>query len=223
MPKNKTLKQKQAKLGNDMKGFIVTSQYIYDGHNTPQTLSSLYAVCMAYASATYDRTTMLTHCKQLTAQKNIEEKLITAVTEVSLCFEIEFITLDQQYQKVQGLSSDVLIANRTVIFVKGLKDDYNNFDKFLDILGCLMNVNIHIIVNGVISKNLVNDHNSDTVSMASVFDSYHREDAIHLFVMKTYNDIDGLCFHAISNIDALMGNTFGYFNFCRFSDNICSF
>ena len=161
MPKNKTLKQKQAKLGNDMKGFIVTSQYIYDGHNTPQTLSSLYAVCMAYASATYDRTTMLTYCKQLTAQKNIDEKLITAVTEVSPCFEIEFITLDQQYQKVQGLSSDVLIANRTITFVKGLKGDYNNFDKFLDIFGCLMNVNIHIMVNGVISKNLVNDHNSD--------------------------------------------------------------
>lgn len=200
----RTFTERQARLSTRFSDMIPRSQYIISGYKTPQTESLFYATAVAYANECWsNKTDVKNFNKRPVAQKKIVDKLIKGIAVLEPAFETEFLYMNEIAVPGDYFKGAVVYGG------------YNNYWKYGDILGAILDVNIHVMENTIVPNRMVQfsgGYNSGRFSMVSVYDSYVRENRPHLFL---FNDTETKTFHAITCVDNFMHYTFGYFGFCR--------
>ena len=86
--------------------------------------------------------------------------------------------------------------------------------KYLDIYAALLDWNIHVMDNRMVRNKYVERWDENRNSLVSVFDSYRRDDAPHIYLWR-HKTQEGYQFHVVFDIDNIMDNVFGYLNFCE--------
>ena len=200
----RTLTAKQSHLSNRLPEWVQRSRYMVSGYKTPQEESFFYATAVAYVNECWtNKTDVKNFNKRPVAQKKIIDKLIKGCAVIEPAFDLEF-------QHLEEIAVPGKYFKDAVVY-KG----YNNFWKYGDILGAILDVNIHVMENRIVPRRMIpfaQGCNVNRFSLVSVYDSYARERRPHLFL---FNDVSTTTFHAITCVDNLMHHNFGYFQFCR--------
>ena len=200
--------EKKSKMPALISDFVKTSQYIIQNKHAPEDKSLPYAVCLAHANYFMERDKAKTYNKRSVPQAKAVDKLLRTVDSITERVQSNFDAIDQRFQD----------QNKGV-FKKYISPDlnqsgYNSLMKYLDIYAALLDINVHVMVNGMVRNRYVagRDHNRN--SLISVFDSLRRDHAPHLYLFRV--GVDGVYrYHVISNIVSILDDNFGYLNFCE--------
>ena len=100
--------------------------------------------------------------KRPITQKKIVDKLIKGINVIEPAFETEFLYLNEIAVPGKYFKDAVVYGG------------YNNYWKYGDILGAILDVNIHVMENTIVPNRMVQfsgGYNSGRFSMVSVYDS----------------------------------------------------
>ena len=199
MDRARTLGQRQAKqaaMNDEMK----QSQYIVNGYNSPKGKELIHAIVLAYANTQW---TNKEEVKSFNKRVASQSKLVSVILESA-------DRMAERFTKEHAHLADMLIGRSTLFNLYLDDQEYNRVFKYLDIYGCILNANIHIMENNRVKDSQCRYVDRNNWTLLARHSSYHRPEAPHLFVMQFKDK-----YHALSNVDAYMKFTFGHFSFCR--------
>jgi len=146
--------------------------------------------------------------KRAVPQAKAVDKLLSTVDSITERVQSNFDAIDQRFQdQYKGIAKKYISPELN-------QPGYNSLMKYLDIYAALLDINVHVMVNGMVKNKHVAPRDYNRWSLVSVFDSLRREDAPHLYLFRM--GVDGVYrYHVISNIVSIIDDNFGYLNFCE--------
>ena len=200
--------EKKSKMPALMSDFVKTSQYIIQNRHAPEDKSLPYAVCLAHANYFMERDKAKNYNKRSVPQAKAVDKLLSTVNSITERVQSNFDAIDQRFQdQYKGIAKKYICPDLN-------KSGYNSLMKYLDIYAALLDINVHVMVNGMVRNRYVAGRDYNRFSLVSVFDSLRRDDAPHLYLLRVGFD-DVYRYHVISNIVSIIDDNFGYLNFCE--------
>jgi hypothetical protein len=149
-----------------------------------------------------------TYNKRSVPQAKAVDKLLSTVDSITERVQRNFDAIDQHFQdQYKMIAKKYISADLN-------QSGYNSLMKYLDIYAALLDINVHVMVNGMVRNKYVAGRDYNRNSLISVFDSLRRDDAPHLYLFRV--GFDGVYrYHVISNIVSIIDDNFGYLNFCE--------
>jgi len=141
-------------------------------------------------------------------QEKMVNKLLTAVDSITERFQRNFDAVDQLFKdQVNGTFKKYICPDLN-------RSGYNSVLKYLDIYAALLDCNVHVMVNGMVSKKHVATRDYNRFSLVPIFDSLRRDNAPHVYLFRVgENGVHR--YHVITNIVGMIDVNFGYLNFCE--------